>query len=60
MIDIKISHVVLNFFRIVCVTEVLRLFRSLQTVLFLTDSVFVAQFACFNESMDCIGGYKSW
>ena len=34
------------------------LFESLQNVLFLTDSVFVALCAYFDESMDCTGGYK--
>ena len=27
---------------------------------FLTDSIFVALRAYFDESMDCIGGYKPW
>ena len=49
-----------EFFRIFGVTEVLLLNHLLQTVLFLTDSVFDALLACFNESMDCIGGYKPW
>ena len=45
------------------VTEVFELARLLQTVLFLTDSVFYVLFAYFNESMGSIGGYeprKSW
>ena len=49
-----------NFFRIFGVTKVWLLKRLLQTVLFLIDSVFDALLACFDESMDCIGGYKSW
>ena len=48
------------FFRIFGVTEVWLKFRLLQSVLFLTDSVFVALCAYFDESMDCIGGYKPW
>ena len=31
---------------------------SLQTVLFLTDSVFYVLFAYFDESMSSIGGYE--
>ena len=37
--------------------------RLLQTVLFLTDSVFIVLFAYFDESMSSIGGYepyRSW
>jgi len=26
----------------------------------LRDSVFDALLACFDETMDCIGGYKPW
>ena len=44
------------FFRIFRVTEVWLEYRLLQTVLFKTDSVFVALCACFDESMACIGG----
>ena len=55
MIDIQIAHVLL-IFRMFGVTEVWSLFESLQSVLFLTDSIFVALFACFNESVDCIEG----
>ena len=39
------------------------MFRLLQTVLFLTDSVFDAQFACFDETIDlyqCIKPWKSY
>ena len=32
----------------------------LQTVQFLTDSVFYVLFAYFDESMDSIGGYEPW
>ena len=32
----------------------------LQTVLFLTDSVFYVLFAYFDESMGSIGGYEPW
>ena len=49
-----------SFFRIFGVTEVWLLNRLLQIVLFLTDSVFDALLACFDESMACIGGYKPW
>ena len=41
-----------NFGRIVGVPEVWWMFRLLQTILFLTDSVFDAQFACFDESIN--------
>ena len=41
-----------NFGRIFGVPEVWWMFRLLQTVLFLTDSVFDAQFACFDETID--------
>ena len=44
------------FGRIFRVPEVCVSYRLLQTVLFLTDSVFVALFACFNESMIVSGG----
>jgi hypothetical protein len=46
--------------RIFGVREVWEQFASLQTVLFLTDSVFFALCAYFDESMDFIGGYKPW
>ena len=38
--------------------EVWFMYRSLQTVLFLTDSVFIAEFACFLVSMAYISQYK--
>ena len=41
-----------NCGRIVGVPEVWWMFKLLQTVLFLTDSVFDAQFACFDESIN--------
>ena len=47
-----------NFGRIVWVPEVWWMFRLLQTVLFLTDSVFRVLFAYFDESMASIGGYE--
>jgi len=47
-----------NFFRIFGVTEVFESYRLLQTVLFLTDSVFYVLFAYFDESMSGIGGYE--
>ena len=28
--------------------------------MFLTDSVFAVLLACFDETMDCIGGCKPW
>ena len=40
------------------VTEVFRSYILLQTVLFLTDSVFRVLFAYFDESMASIGGYE--
>ena len=45
------------------VTEVFETYRLLQTVLFLTDSVFRVLFAYFDESMASNGAYepyKSW
>ena len=45
-------------FRIFGVTEVFEVSRLLQTVLFLTDSVFDVLFAYFDESMSSIGGYE--
>ena len=51
------------FGRVFRVTEVCVSHRLLQTVLFLTDSVFRVLFAYFDASMASIGGYeplKSW
>ena len=42
------------------VPEVWRMFRLLQTVLFKTDSVFDAQFACFDETIDFYQWIKPW
>ena len=42
------------------VTEVFETYRLLQTVLFLTDSVFRVLFAYFDETMASIGGYEPW
>ena len=39
------------------VPEVYEVNRFLQTGMFLTDSVFVELVACFDETMDSIGGY---
>ena len=36
------------------------MFRLLQTVLFQTDSVFDAQFACFDETIDSYQWIKPW
>ena len=44
------------FGRIFGITEVFETYRLLQTVLFLTDSVFRVLFAYFDESMASIGG----
>ena len=49
-----------SFFIIFGVTEVFESYRLLQTVLFLTDSVFYVLFAYFDESMGSIGGYEPW
>ena len=46
------------YFIIVGVPQVYVLYRLLQTVLFLTDSVFRVLFAYFDESMASIGGYE--
>ena len=43
-----------------CVTEVYEVSRLLQTVLFLTDSVFYALCSYFDESMGSTGGYEPW
>ena len=51
------------FGRIFRVPEVCVSYRLLQTVLFLTDSVFRVLFAYSDESMASIGGYepyRSW
>ena len=56
-IDIQISSVVL-IFQNFGVTEVFEVYRLLQTLLFLTDSVFFVLFAYFDESMGSIGGYE--
>ena len=45
-------------FRIVGVTKVYEVSKLLQTVLFLTDFVFIVLFAYFDESMSSIGGYE--
>ena len=42
------------------VTEVFESYRLLQTVLFLTDSVFYVLFAYFDESMNSIRGYEPY
>ena len=47
-----------NFSGFFGVTEVFETYRLLQTVLFLTDSVFRVLFAYFDESMASIGGYE--
>ena len=49
-----------NFGRIFGVPEVWWMIRLLQTVLFLTDSVFDAQFACFVESINLYQWIKPW
>ena len=46
------------YLRIFGVTEVFETYRLLQTILFLTDSVFRVLFAYFDESMASIGGYE--
>ena len=48
------------FFRIFGVPEVWQMFRLLQTVLFKTYSVFDAQFACFDETIDLYQWIKPW
>ena len=58
-IEIKISYVVLVFHNFWSYRSI-RSFRLLQTVLFLTDSVFFALCAYLDESMIFIGGYKPW
>ena len=62
LINIQIIQVVLIFDNF-GVLEVFEQIRLLQTVLFLTDSVFRVLFAYFDESMASIGGYepyRSW
>ena len=55
IININSSHTPI-YFRIFRFTEVFGSYRLLQTVLFLTDSVFRVLFAYFDESMSSIGG----
>ena len=57
MINRQISQVQ-QFIIIFGVPEIYVLYRLLQTVLFLTDSVFRVLFAYFDESMTSIGGYE--
>ena len=52
--------IVPNFRRIFQVPEVWLMFRLLQTVLFKTDSVFDAQFACFDETINLYQWIKPW
>jgi len=49
-----------EFFRFFGVTEVWKVSGLLQTILFLTDSIFYVLFAYFDESMCSIGGYEPW
>ena len=42
------------------VPEVSVSYRLLQTVLFLTDSIFRVLFAYFDESMGSVRGYEPW
>ena len=42
------------------VTEVFESYKLLQTILFLTDSIFCVLFAYFDDSMGSIGGYEPW
>ena len=49
-----------NLFRFFGVPEVWGMFRLLQTVLFKTDSVFDALFACFDETIDFYQWIKPW
>ena len=58
MINRKITQVHQFISEIFGVTEVFEWYRLLQTVLFLTDSVFYVLFAYFDESMSSIGGYE--
>ena len=51
MINRQIPHVHQFISEFCGVIEVLESYRLLQTVLFLTDSVFIVLFACFDESM---------
>ena len=47
-------------FRSFGLTEVFESYILLQTVLFLTDSVFCVLFAYFDEFMGSIGEYEPW
>ena len=49
-----------KFFRIFGVPEVWWMFRLLQTVLFKTDSVFDASFACFDGTINFYQWMKPW
>ena len=59
MINRKIPHVY-NLFQFFRVIKVFECYRLLQTVLFLTDSVFYELFAYFDESRSSTGGYEPW
>ena len=58
MINRQIPHVHQFISEFFGVTEVFETYRLLQTVLFLTDSVFRVLFAYFDESMAIMGGYE--
>ena len=58
MINRQIPHVHQFISELFRFTEVFESYRLLQTVLFLTDSIFHVLFAYFDESMSSIGGYE--
>ena len=58
MINRQIPHVHQFISEFFVVTEVFETYRLLQTVLFLTDSVFRVLFAYFDESMASKRVYK--
>ena len=58
-IDIRIAQVVQIFQNFWSYRSV-ESSRLLQTILFLTDSVFYVLFAYFDESMGSIEGYEPW
>ena len=58
MINRQIPHVHQFISEFLGLQKLFETYRLLQTVLFLTDSVFIVLFAYFDESMSSTGGYE--